>query len=146
MKKIRLVHLQDLFEGRGEKGWCDLVCGVPLDDWANGGYLDVLFTCGECSFSSFGIWSTHSKFPALFSFRNSARNIQKDYIFLKFSLLTRLLWRQFSSVRCNVCITYLNVQIFVCITWFRHVLVHACAITRVSGQRLIIVMIMVTPR
>ena len=30
------------------------MCGEPLDDWANGGYVDVLFTCGECSFSSFG--------------------------------------------------------------------------------------------
>ena len=50
--------------------------GAPLDDWANnGGYVDVLFTCGECGFSFFGSWSTHSKFPALFSFRNSARNI-----------------------------------------------------------------------
>ena len=33
------------------------VCGVPLDDWANGGYVDVLFTCGECHLSSFGSWS-----------------------------------------------------------------------------------------
>ena len=23
------------------------VCGVPLDDWANGGYADGIFTCGE---------------------------------------------------------------------------------------------------
>ena len=26
LKKIRLVNLLDLFEGRGEKGQCDLVC------------------------------------------------------------------------------------------------------------------------
>ena len=26
MKKIRLLYLQDLFEGRGEKGQCKLVC------------------------------------------------------------------------------------------------------------------------
>ena len=26
LKKIRLVYLLDLFEGRGEKGQCDLVC------------------------------------------------------------------------------------------------------------------------
>ena len=25
------------------------MCGVPLDDWANGGYVDILFTRGECS-------------------------------------------------------------------------------------------------
>ena len=31
------------------------VSGALLDDWANGGYADVLFTCGECS--SFGSWS-----------------------------------------------------------------------------------------
>ena len=23
------------------------VCGVPLDDWANGGYVDGIFACGE---------------------------------------------------------------------------------------------------
>ena len=33
------------------------MCGLLLDDWANGGYVDVLFRCGECSFSSFGSWS-----------------------------------------------------------------------------------------
>ena len=47
----------NLFEGKGEKGQCDLVCGVPLDDWADGGYVDVLFTCDECGFSSLGNWS-----------------------------------------------------------------------------------------
>ena len=31
--------------------------GAPLDHWANGGYVDVLFTCGECSFCSLGSWS-----------------------------------------------------------------------------------------
>ena len=29
----------------------------PLDDWPNGGYVDVLFTCGECGFSFFESWS-----------------------------------------------------------------------------------------
>ena len=37
LRKTRVVYLLDLFEGRGEKGQCDLVCGVPLDDWANAG-------------------------------------------------------------------------------------------------------------
>ena len=32
------------------------VCGAPLSDWANGRYVDVLFTCGECGFSSFRSW------------------------------------------------------------------------------------------
>ena len=45
------------------------MCGVPLDNWGNGGYDDVLFTYGDCSLSSFGSWSTHSKFPALFCLR-----------------------------------------------------------------------------
>ena len=27
--------LLDLFEGRGEKRRCDLVCGASVDDWAN---------------------------------------------------------------------------------------------------------------
>ena len=30
------------------------MCGVPLDHWANGCYVDVLFTSGECGFSSLG--------------------------------------------------------------------------------------------
>ena len=46
-----------LFEGSEEKVQCDLECGAPLDDLANGGNADVLFTCCECGFSSFGSWS-----------------------------------------------------------------------------------------
>ena len=42
-------------EGRGEKGQCDLVCGAPWNDWGNGGYVDVLFTCGVCSSTLFGV-------------------------------------------------------------------------------------------
>ena len=30
-------NLLDLFEGREEKGQGDLVCGAPLNDWANSG-------------------------------------------------------------------------------------------------------------
>ena len=33
------------------------MCGVPLDDWANSGYVHVFFTCDECGFSSFASWS-----------------------------------------------------------------------------------------
>ena len=46
-----------LFEGSREKVQCDLECGAPLDDSANSGNVDVLFTCGECGFSYFGSWS-----------------------------------------------------------------------------------------
>ena len=66
------MYLSDLFEGRGEKDQFDLVCVERL--WiiiANGGYDDVLFTCDECSSSSFGSCSTHLKFPPVFCFRNS---------------------------------------------------------------------------
>ena len=48
------MYLLDLFVGRGERGQCG---GTPLDDWANGGYVDVLLTCGEFGFSSLGSWS-----------------------------------------------------------------------------------------
>ena len=51
------MYLLDLFEGRWKKGQCDLVWGVLLDDWAMLVYVDVLFTCGECSFNSLGSWS-----------------------------------------------------------------------------------------
>ena len=53
-KTFLLCHLA-LFWGRGKKGWCDLVCEAPLDDWANGGFDDVFFTYGEDGFSSIGI-------------------------------------------------------------------------------------------
>ena len=32
------------------------MCGAPLDDWINGGYV-VLFSCREFGFSSLGSWS-----------------------------------------------------------------------------------------
>ena len=74
LKKIRLVYLLDLSEGRGEIGAVQFsVGGTPLDEWANGGNVDVLFTCGECGFSSFGSWScseemglSDKKYVALF--------------------------------------------------------------------------------
>ena len=47
------MHLIDLFEKRWEKEQFDLVCGVFLHDWAILVYVNVLFTCGECSFNSF---------------------------------------------------------------------------------------------
>ena len=58
------------------------VCGAPLDDWANCGYVDVLFTCGECSFSSFGSWSTNSNFLPPFSFRNSEKKKKSSSLFI----------------------------------------------------------------
>ena len=57
-------------------------------------------------------------------------------ILLKFQLLRRLLWKQFSRMWCNVCNTYLNKQIFVCVNWFRHMLAHVSAIACLSRQRL----------
>ena len=30
---------------RGKRAVWFSVCGAPLDDWANGGYVDVLFMC-----------------------------------------------------------------------------------------------------
>ena len=56
LKKTRLVYLPDQFEGRGEKEQFDLVCGAPLNDWANASYVNVLFTCGEGSFNSLESW------------------------------------------------------------------------------------------
>ena len=45
LKKIRILYLLDLFEERGENGQCDLVYVECLFDWANNGYVDVLFKC-----------------------------------------------------------------------------------------------------
>ena len=48
------MYLLDLFEGKGgERAVQFRVCGSPLNDSANGGYVDALFTCGEYRFSSF---------------------------------------------------------------------------------------------
>ena len=42
----------------GEKGQCNLVCVVPLNDWATAGlYVDVLCTFGECGVNFLGSWS-----------------------------------------------------------------------------------------
>ena len=62
LKKTRVIYLLDLFEERGEKGavWFS-VCQGPLDHWANGGYIDVLLTCGECGFCSLGSWCYSKK-------------------------------------------------------------------------------------
>ena len=59
LKKTRVVYLLDLFEGREWEVWFS-ACGALSYDWANGGYVDVLFTCGECGFGSLGSW-TYSK-------------------------------------------------------------------------------------
>ena len=32
------------------------MCGASSDYWANGSYIDVLFTGGECGFGSLGSW------------------------------------------------------------------------------------------
>ena len=56
-EKDKVVYLLDLFEGRQEKGQHDLVCAVLLDDWAMLVFVDVLFTCDECSFNYLGSWS-----------------------------------------------------------------------------------------
>ena len=37
LRKTRVVYLLDLFEGRGEKGQCELVYGAPSNDCANAG-------------------------------------------------------------------------------------------------------------
>ena len=57
IEKDKVVYLLDLLEGSCEKGQCDLVCGVLLGDLAMLVYVDVLLTCGECSFNSLGSWS-----------------------------------------------------------------------------------------
>ena len=37
IEKENVAYLLDLFGGTREKRQCDLMCGVPLDDWANPG-------------------------------------------------------------------------------------------------------------
>ena len=39
----------------GEEEVSFSVCGAPLDYWANGGYVNILFTCGDCGFCSLGV-------------------------------------------------------------------------------------------
>ena len=68
------------------------LCGAPLDDWANGGYVDVLFTCGECGFYSLGSWSY---------FKEWVWNLETKFM---------LYWNLVLDVDCYrivICITYL---------------------------------------
>ena len=42
LKKTKVVYLLDLFEGRGEKGQCDLMCLECLQIyWVNGGFVNI---------------------------------------------------------------------------------------------------------
>ena len=41
IEKGKFVNLLDLFQGRREKGLCDLLCGVLSDDWAILVYVEV---------------------------------------------------------------------------------------------------------
>ena len=52
-----------------------------MGDWADGGYDDVLFICGEFSFSSFRSWSTHS------NFLHSSLSVTQKEIFKKIVLV-----------------------------------------------------------
>ena len=61
IEKGKVMYLLDLFEERWEKGQCNLVCRVFLDDWAMLLYDDVLFTCDEDSFNSLRSWSDSSE-------------------------------------------------------------------------------------
>ena len=40
--QLGVTSLKKTYLGEGKKGWCDLVCGAPLDDWANGGCVHVV--------------------------------------------------------------------------------------------------------
>ena len=58
------MYLLHLFQGREEKGQCDLLCGAPLDDLPISPiglimlvYVDVLFTCVEYGFNFLESWS-----------------------------------------------------------------------------------------
>ena len=71
IEKSMVVYLLDLLEERWEKRQCDLVCGVLLlDHWAILVYVDVLFTCGECSFNSSGSWSYSKEWVWIFGTQN----------------------------------------------------------------------------
>ena len=48
------VSPTSVWRKRGEGAVWFGVCGAPSNDWANGGYVDVLFTCGERGFGSLG--------------------------------------------------------------------------------------------
>ena len=75
LEKTRLMYLLDLFEGRGKKGQCDLVCVEHL-------WIIVLMVVVLSSYSRVmsavlvlsGVVLHALNFSALFSFRNSAKN------------------------------------------------------------------------
>ena len=52
LKKTELVYRLELFwEGGWGVAWYS-VCEAPLDDWANGGFVDVFLKYSEHGFSS----------------------------------------------------------------------------------------------
>ena len=60
LAKARVVYLVGLFEGKGSNKQWNLLRVEHLQIiglLCNGGYVDVLFTCGECGFGSLGSWS-----------------------------------------------------------------------------------------
>ena len=68
------------------------VCGAPLNDRANGSYVDVLFTCGECGFYSLGSW---------FYFKEWVLNLGTKFM---------MHWNLVLDIDCYrivICITYL---------------------------------------
>ena len=75
LKKIRLVYLLDLFKGRWEKGQCNLECVEHL--WMIGLMVVILMSYSRVVSVVLVLSRVdlHSKFPALFFFNNSARNI-----------------------------------------------------------------------
>ena len=70
LKMTTVVYLLDLCEGRGENGQCDLmrVERLQMIELINGGYVDVLFTCGECGFCFLGSWSYSKEWVHSFLF------------------------------------------------------------------------------
>ena len=78
LEKNRVVYLLDLSEGRRVNGPCDL---VRLERFWMIGLMAVMLMSYSRVVSVVLVLSEvglHTKFPALFSFRNSARNISKD--------------------------------------------------------------------
>ena len=111
-----------------DSSWSNILDIINMGKWYFNNSSRILFTCNifPCNISDIFKFQLYFKkmsscFQAIIKFIVMNIFITKILIkiLLEFSLLKRLLWRQFLCVRCNVWNTYLNIQIFVHINWFR---------------------------
>ena len=76
--------------------------GAPSDDWGNGGYVYVLFTCGECGFGSIRNWSYSKELVKNFRTKSVSKWNVSRVTLQEFNIRYWFLW---DSLRYWICVT-----------------------------------------